>query len=80
MKDWTIEDIYDKFDIGQYGGRKGTGTEHMIVCLLDRILKLLDSHPDSLISTLISHQSLEPAWTGPWLLTDKILPLPYRNS
>ena len=24
----------------------GTGTEHMIVCLLDRTLKLLDQHPD----------------------------------
>ena len=22
------------------------GTEHMIVCIIDRILKLLDSHPD----------------------------------
>ena len=41
-----MEDIYDKLDIGQYGGRKGTGTEHMIVCLLDRISKLLDQHPD----------------------------------
>ena len=46
LKDWIMEDIYDKLDIGQYGGRKGTGTEHMIVCLLDRILKLLDQHPD----------------------------------
>ena len=46
LKDWVIEDIYNNLDIGQYGGRKGTGTEHMIVCLLDRILKLLDQHPD----------------------------------
>ena len=46
LKDWIVEDIYENLDIGQYGGRKGTGTEHMIVCLLDRILKLLDQHPD----------------------------------
>ena len=46
LKEWIIEDIYDKLDIGQYGGQKGTGTEHMIVCLLDRILKLLDKNPD----------------------------------
>ena len=46
LKDWIIEDIYNKLDIGQFGGRSGIGTEHMIVCLLDRILKLLDTHLD----------------------------------
>ena len=46
LKDWIIEDIYNKLDIGQFGGRSGMETEHMIVCLLDRILKLLDTHPD----------------------------------
>ena len=46
LKDWIIEDIHDKLDIAQYGGRKGIGTEHMIVNLLDRILKLLDRHPN----------------------------------
>ena len=33
-------------DIGQFGGEKGTGTEHMIVCLLDRVLQMLDRNPD----------------------------------
>ena len=46
LKDWIIEDISDKLDIGQFGGRKGVGTEHMIVCILDRVLKLLDQNPD----------------------------------
>ena len=46
LKDWIVEDIYKNLDIGQYGGRKGTGTEHMIVSLLDRISKLLDQHQD----------------------------------
>ena len=46
LKDWIVEDIYHNLDISQYGGQVGTGTEHMIVCLLDRILKLLDRHPD----------------------------------
>ena len=41
-----LEDIGEKLDIGQYGGKKGIGTEHMIVCLLDRVLKLLDENPD----------------------------------
>ena len=46
LKDWIVEDIFDNLDIGQFGGRKGTGTEHMIVCILDRIMQLLDRHPD----------------------------------
>ena len=41
-----MEDIGANLDIGQFGGQKGTGTEHMIICLLDRILKLLDQNPD----------------------------------
>ena len=46
LKDWIIEDVFNKLDIGQFGGRKGMGTEHMIVCILDRILKLIDKYPD----------------------------------
>ena len=41
-----MEDIGANLDIGQFGGQKGTGTEHMIICLVDRILKLLDQNPD----------------------------------
>ena len=46
MKDWIIEDVSDNIDIGQFGGQAGMGTEHMIVCYLDRILQLLDRYPD----------------------------------
>ena len=46
LKDWILEDISDNMDIGQFGGEKGTGTEHMIVCLIDRIQQLLDRNPD----------------------------------
>ena len=46
LKEWIIEDIYSNIDIGQFGGLAGTGTEHMIVCLVDRILKLLDDNPE----------------------------------
>ena len=47
IKDWILEDISEKMDIGQFGGQAGTGTEHMLVCLVDRILRLLDSTTDS---------------------------------
>ena len=46
LKDWIIEDIADKFDIGQFGGQDGFGTEHMLVCLIDRVLCLLDRHSE----------------------------------
>ena len=46
MKDWIMEDIAPNLDIGQFGGQPGMGTEHMLVCLIDRILKLLDRNPD----------------------------------
>ena len=81
LKDWIVEDIYHKLDIGQYGGRVGTGTEHMIVCLLDRILKLLDQHPDK--SAVIA-ASLD--WTAafdrqdPTLAIKKFIELGVRPS
>ena len=46
LKDWIMEDISENIDIGKYGGQPGMGTEHLIVCLLDRVLQLLDRHPD----------------------------------
>ena len=46
IKDWIMEDISSNIDIGQFGGLSGTGTEHMLVCLVDKILKLLDENTD----------------------------------
>ena len=45
LKEWIREDISDNIDSGQFGGQAGMGTEHMLVCYIDRILKLLDTHP-----------------------------------
>ena len=47
IKDWVLEDISKNLDIGQFGGQPGTGTEHMMLCLVDRILKLLDNKTKS---------------------------------
>ena len=46
LKDWIMEDISSKMDSAQYGGLPGIGTEHMVVSLVDRILKLLDRNTD----------------------------------
>ena len=46
IKDWIMEDISEKIDIAQFGGQAGMGTEHMLVCLLDRVLQLPDANTD----------------------------------
>ena len=43
LKQWILNDIEDYLDKSQFGGRKGSGTEHLVVCYVDRVLKLLDS-------------------------------------
>ena len=43
IKEFITENISHKLDPQQFGGKKGHGTEHMIVSLMDRILKLLDN-------------------------------------
>ena len=42
LREWITEDIGRKMDINQFAGRKGSGTEHMLVLMIDRILGLLD--------------------------------------
>ena len=44
LKDWLMEDLSPNIDQSQYGGKKGIGPEHMILSMVDRILKLLDSN------------------------------------
>ena len=46
IKDWIMEDVCKNIDIGQYGGQPVIGTEHMVVCFMERILQLLDSNHD----------------------------------
>ena len=42
LRKWIIEDIDKKININQFAGRKGTGTEHLIVMMVDRVQQLLD--------------------------------------
>ena len=43
-KDWILEDVGKKLDLSQFGGKKGLGSEHMVVAMVDRVLKLLDNN------------------------------------
>ena len=42
LRVWITEDIGNKMDINQFAGKRGSGTEHMLVLMVDRILSLLD--------------------------------------
>ena len=43
LKEWILEDIKPNLDFSQYGNEAGTGTEHMLVAFIDKVLKLLDT-------------------------------------
>ena len=44
LKDWILQDISKNIDPGQFEGIKGKGTDHLLVMLIDRVLKLLDKN------------------------------------
>jgi hypothetical protein len=73
--------VSSKIDIGQFGGQIGMGTEHMIVCLWDRMLQLLDSSTDR---TAVIMTSLD--WAAafdrqdPTLAIKKFIQLGVRSS
>ena len=41
LKDWIMEDISGKIDIGQFGGQQGMGREQLVVCYLSRLVSRL---------------------------------------
>ena len=49
-----LKDISDNLNKRQYGGKKGVGTEHLIVTMIDRIRKLQDN-PEKLSVILNSY-------------------------
>ena len=42
LKDWVMEDIGPFIDPSQFGNQEGTGTDHMMVAFLDKVLAMLD--------------------------------------
>ena len=76
-----MQDINSNIDIGQFGGQKGTGTEHMIVCFVDRILQLLDTHPDkSVVIASCLDWSAAFDRQDPTLAISKFIKLGVRSS
>ena len=59
MKDWILKDIKMQIDPSQFGNIRGTGTEHLLVCLMDKILDLLDKNKGSaVIASMVDWASL----------------------
>ena len=81
IKDWVMADIMSNIDIGQFGGQGGIGTEHMMVCFLDRILQLLDSNPDksAVIATYLDWSSAFDR-QDPTLAVQKFIQIGVRPS
>ena len=59
IKDWILEDISANLDKSQFGNRIGTGTEHLLVKFMDKILKLLDENKNqsAVIATMLDWAS-----------------------
>ena len=80
LLEFILEDIAEKLSKTQFGGKKGVGTEHLMVKMLDRIQKLLDNH-DQVAVVLKSYD-----WRGafdrldPTIVTLKCIKLGIRSS
>ena len=81
LKDWILEDISGGLDIGQFGGQPGIGTEHMLVCFVDRILHLLDSnHNKSAVIASCLDWSAAFDRQDPTIAIEKFIQLGVRSS
>ena len=54
---WILEDIGPSIDPAQFGNQKGTGTDHLLICLIDRILTHLQPNiqgdPKAVLATFL---------------------------
>ena len=80
LLEFILEDISEELSKTQYGGKKGVGTEHLMVKMLDRIQKLQDN-PDQVAVILKSYD-----WRGafdrldPTIVIFKCIKLGIRSS
>ena len=76
-----MEDISPKLDKSQYGNQKGTGTEYMIVCLMDKVLQLLDNNNSrsAVIAALVDWSSAFDR-QDPTLAIEKFIKMGVRAS
>ena len=80
IKEWVMEDISESLDIGQFGGQSGPGTEHILVCMVDRILRLLESVPSAVVIAAMVDWSAAFDRQDPTLAIKKFIKLGVRPS
>ena len=80
LRDWILEDISMNIDPGQFGNLKGTGTEHMLVCLVDRILKLLETVDSAAVVASMVDWSAAFDRQDPTLAIQKFIKMGVRPS
>jgi hypothetical protein len=80
LVEFIMEDISEKLSKRQYGGRKGVGTEHLLVTMVDRIKRLLED-PENYAVVLSSYD-----WKGafdrldPTIVALKLIKMNVRSS
>ena len=81
LKEWIIEDISSKLSPSQYGGKRGMGTEHVVVNFVDRVLKLLDKSSTS-PAVMVSFADWRGAFDrqDPTITISKFIRLGVRSS
>ena len=70
----------ENVDIGQFGGLKGSGTEHMLVCMVDRILQLLDSTDSAAVIAAMVDWSAAFDRQDPTIAIQKFIKMGVRPS
>ena len=76
-----MEHISPNLVPSQFGNQKGTSTEHMIVCLMDRVLQLLDNNNNksAVIAALVDWSSAFDR-QDPTLAIQKFIKMGVRSS
>ena len=78
--EWIFEDIGTKININQFAGKKGVGTEHMIVCLVDRVESLLDKPGMRAVIAASTDWAAAFSRTDPTLSVKKMIKMGIRES
>jgi hypothetical protein len=79
--DIMLEDVMPNIDPKQYGGKKMTGTEHMMVALMDRVLSLLDNnHTKTAVIMAAADWAAAYDRGDPTKTTEKLIGLKLRPS
>ena len=80
MKDWILHDVQPKIDRSQFGNQKGSSTEHLLVCLMDQVLGLLDKNKGAaVIASMVDWASAFDR-QDPTLAIEKFLSIGVRPS